>query len=43
MVFEGNGGDSYTLWASDVSLPYLKLKVQVMEITYIVLQAAVVQ
>lgn len=31
------------LWASDLNLPSLKLKVQVMEVTYIVLQTAVVQ
>lgn len=42
-MFEGNGGDSYMLWASDLNLLSLKLKVQVMEVTYIVLQTAVVQ
>lgn len=41
-MFEGNGGDSYILWASDLSQPYLKLKARVMEVTYIVLQTAAV-
>lgn len=31
------------LWASDLSLPYLKLKVQAMEVPYIVLQTSAVQ
>lgn len=42
-MFEGNGGDSYILWARDLSQPYLKLKVQVMQVTYIVLQTAAEQ